>query len=255
LRGVIPARAMPAYRRLMGTIYTPRLAALGFNPAAGAHAGDTPDRQQLREALVGLVAFEAKDPAVAGKLEQAGERYLAGDTKAVDQAYIGQALALVVDKGGVPAARRMVDLALGSEDPVVRRSALGAAASSGRGDVATYLLALDDQRLRGFDRLALIQTLATTEGTVEQAGEWILANYDKMLAGGSGVFLTSRLPGALGSQCSATQATRIEQLLGPKVRAAGAGVLDFERVVEQVRHCGDLKTAKSAEIGAAITAG
>jgi hypothetical protein len=32
-------------------------------------------------------------------------------------------------------------------------------------------------------------------------------------------------------------------------------VLDFERIVEQVRHCGDLKAAKAAELGAAVTAG
>jgi len=255
LRGVIPADAMPAYRRLIANIYAPKLAALGFDPAAGAHAGDTPERQQLREALVGLVAFEARDPAISGKLEAAGERYLAGDTKALDQAYIGAGLAMVVAKGGVATARKLINLALGSEDPVVRQSALRAAASSGRADVATYLLGLEDARLRSYDRLALIGTLATSEGTVEQTGDWVLANYDKLLAGGSGVFITSRLPNTLSYQCSAAQATRIEQVLGPKVRAAGAGVLDFERLVEQVRHCGDLKAARGAQLGAAITAG
>lgn len=255
LRGVIPASAVPAYRRLMGSIYAPKLAALGFDPAAGAHAGDTPERQQLREGLVGLVAFEAHDPGVAAKLEAAGERYLAGDTKAVDQAYLGGALALVVQKGGAPAARKLVELALGSENPVVRQSALGAAASSGRSDVAAYLLDLDDPRLRSYDRIALLGTLANSEGTVEQAGDWILTNYDRLLANGSGVFVTGRLPGTLGSQCSAAQAARIERVLGPKVRAAGAGVLDFERIVEQVRHCGDLKAAKGAELGAALSRG
>ena len=255
LRGVIPASALPAYRRLIGSIYAPKLAALGFDPAAGAHAGDTPDRQQLRQGLVNLVASEAHDPAVRAKLEAAGERYLAGDTKAVDQAYIGMALGLVVEKGGVAAAKRLVALALGSEDPVVRESALGAAASSGRADVATYLLDLKDARLRSYDRIALIGALAGTEGTVEQTGDWVLANYDKLTADGSGVFTTSRLPGTLGQQCSAAQASRIERVLGPKVRASGIGVLDFERIVEQVRHCGDLKTAKAAEVAAAVTAG
>ena len=43
--------------------------------------------------------------------------------------------------------------------------------------------------------------------------------------------------------------------MGPKVRAVGAGELEFKRTVEQVRHCGDLKAARSVEIGAAIKAG
>jgi len=254
LRGVIPEDALPAYRRLLVSVYGPKLAAMGFDPAAGAHAGDTPERQQLRQTLVSLMT-EARDPAVSAKLEAAGTRYLAGDKQAVDQAYLAEALAQVVAKGGMTAAKRLVEIALTSEDPVLRGAAFGAAASSGRGDVATYLLDLNDPRLRSYDRVGIISALAGTEGTVQQTGDWVLANYDRLLANGTGVFTTGRLPGTLVSQCSAAQAARIEQVLGPKVRASGVGVLDFERVVEQVRHCGDLKAAKSAEVAAAVSAG
>ncbi|WP_232280369.1 hypothetical protein [Sphingomonas sp. PAMC 26605] len=143
---------------------------------------------------------------------------------------------------------------MSSEDSDVRASALAAAGSTGQRDVQDYLLALKDPRLRGFDRLMVIQSLTGTPGTVESAGDWLLAHYDELRAGGNGVFITSRLPGALGAQCGVDRAAKIESVLGPKVRAAGAGVLDFERVVESIRHCGALRDAKADEIAAAIAA-
>jgi hypothetical protein len=89
---------------------------------------------------------------------------------------------------------------------------------------------------------------------MDMTGDWILANYAKM-ASGNGIFLTARLPAMLGNQCGVDRAGRIERELGPKVKAVGAGELEFERTVEQVRHCGELKTARGAEIGSAIKAG
>ncbi|GAA0311814.1 M1 family metallopeptidase [Sphingomonas oligophenolica] len=254
LRGLIGPESDAAYRGLMDSIYAPRLAAIGFNPAAGAHLGDAPDKQKLRQNLVGFVVGEGHDAAVSATLEAAAEKYLAGDKQALDQAYLGVGLGVVVTKGGLPAAKKLVEIGLASEDPTLRQSALGAAAGSGRTDVAQYLLGLNDKRLRPFDKIGLIFGLATSEGTADFTGEWILANYDTLLAGGNGIFITSRLPQALAFQCGADRADRINSLLGPKVRAAGAGVLTFERTIESIRHCGDLRAAKSAEIAAAIAA-
>ncbi|WP_374942654.1 M1 family metallopeptidase [Sphingomonas sp.] len=254
-RGLIDDATLPAYRALMDRIYAPRLAALGFDPALGAHAADTPDRQALRQELVGLVGEEARDAGVRAKLIAAGKAYLAGNTRALDQAFLGDALVMVVEDGGLPAARMLVERALSSQDAVFRRSALGAAAASGRPEVARWLLDFQDQRLRSIERFGGIGILARTGGTADLAGDWILANYATLAAGANGIFATSRLPQALNGQCSVAKAQRIEALLGPKVRAANAGVLDFERAVETIRHCGDLKDAKSAEVAAAIRAG
>ena len=254
LRGLIPANALPAYHKLISAIYAPRLQAVGFDPAQTALPGDTPDRQKLRASLVGLVAGEGEDPVLIEKLERAGEAYLAGDRKALAPAYLPTGLAMVVRKGGMPAAKKLIDTALSSEDPTVRQAGIGAAAYGLGAEGATYLLNLDDKRLRPFDRIAIIGTLASNPDTAEVTGDWILANYAR-LASGNGIFLTSRLPSVVANQCGVDKAARIEAELGPKVRAVGAGELEFQRAVEQVRHCGDLKTARSAEIGAAIKAG
>lgn len=253
-RGLITDAQLPAYRRLIGSLYAPMLATLAFDPAAGAHAADTPDRQKLRQSLVSLVADDAEDKALDGRLAAAATRYIGGDHKALDPAFLYAGFIAYGRNGGLPAARTLVALALSSEDADVRSSALGAAGSGGRRDVQDYLLGLKDPRLRGFDRLLVIQSLTSTPGTVTSAGDWLLAHYDELRAGGNGVFITSRLPGALGSQCGVDRAAKIEATLGPKVRAANTGVLDFERVVESIRHCGALRDAKAGEIAAAIAA-
>lgn len=253
MRGLIGATSEPAYRALIGSTYGPRLAALGFDPAAGAYAGDPPDRQQLRQRLVELVAFDAHDAAIRATLKRAAEKYLAGDKSALDPSFRPAALSVVASDGGLSEAKKLVALGLSSEDPELRRAALDAASQSGRADVANYLLALDDKRLRSFDRLGVIGGLSSNAETRDLTDEWILANYDK-LATGNGIFIASRVPQMLSAQCGATQAERIDRLLGPKIRKADMRVLSFQRMIEQIRDCGVLKDAKMVEIAAALDA-
>jgi hypothetical protein len=251
--GLIGPESEPAYRALMASIYGPRLASIGFDPKFGTHANDTPDQQNLRQRLVDLIAFDARDPAVRAKLKAAGDAYLAGDKNAVDPAFLGTALAVVAEEGGLPVAKRLVEKALTSEDADVRSSELGAAAGSGHSDVATYLLGLNDKRLRSFDRIRLIGQLIGTPETRALTSDWIFANYDK-LTSGNGIFITSRLPAMFNSQCGTEAAERVEKTLGPKVMKMNSGVLEYRRTLERIRDCGILKQAKSAEIAAALNA-
>ena len=249
--GMISDAAMPAYRSLVASIYGPRLAAIGFNPEFGAYERDDPDQQKLRQQLVALMAFEARDAAVRGSLKSAGEKYLDGNSKALDRTFLGTALTVIAQDGGLAAAKVLVEKGLSTEDADVRASELAAAAASGHADVANYLLALDDKRLRSFDRILLIGELIGTTETRELTANWIFANYDK-LTSGNGIFFTSRLPGMFNSQCGAAAADRIEKTLGPKVLKLNSGVLEYRRMLERVRNCGILKQAKGAEIAAAL---
>jgi hypothetical protein len=250
-QGLIGPASEAAFRSLISSIYGPRLASIGFDPKFGAHAQDTPDQQRLRQRLVGILAFDAHDPAVRAKLKGAGDAYLAGDTKAVDPAFLGTALAVVAEDGNLATAKMLVEKGLSSEDGDVRGSELGAAAASGHADVANYLLALNDKRLRSFDRIGIIAELIGTPETRDLTTNWIFANYDK-LTSGNGIFITSRLPGMFNSQCGAAAADRIEKTLGPKVMQMNSGVLEYRRMLERVRDCGILKQAKYSEIAAAL---
>jgi aminopeptidase N len=249
--GLVAPASEPAFRALLASIYGPRLQAIGFDPAFGAHAKDTPDQQRLRQRLVGLLALYARDPGLRARLKAAGDAWLAGDSKAVDPAFLGTALSVVAEDGGLESARTLVEKGLSTEDADVRAAELGAAAASGHGDVATYLLGLEDKRLRSFDRLRLIGELMGTPATRDATASWIFANYDK-LTSSNGIFITSRLPGMFNSQCGAAAADRIEQVLGPKIMQLNAGVLEYRRMLERVRDCGILKAAKSGEIAAAL---
>ncbi len=253
-RGMIPEASEPAYRALIASIYGPQLASIGFNPAFGAHSGDSPDKQKLRQHIVGGLAFDAHDTAVRSTLKAAAEKYLAGDDKALDPAFLGQGLAVLSEDGGLAAVKALIEKGASSEDPNVRQAALGAASVSGSTEAASYILSLDDKRLRSFDKLMMIFGLAQTPGTRDSTGEWILGNYGKLASSGNGIFIVSRLPGALGLQCSAEMADRIEKTLGPDIAKAQSGELEFRRTLERIRNCGILKQAKSAELAAALAA-
>ncbi len=253
-RGLIGPDSLPAYRALMASIYTPHLAALGFDPAAGAYAKEDPGKQKLRQQLVGLVANDARDPAIRARLKAAGDRYLAGDEAALDPGFIGAALGVVAQDGGLPVVRMMVDKGLASEDPTFRQNALGAAAFSGHADAANYLLALDDKRMRSYDRIGLIFGVVGNPDTRDLGTDWILANYERLAAGGNGIFIVSRLPQAFGGQCGADQAARIDAKVGDAVRKSNVGLLNYQRTLEGIRNCGILRQAKAAEIAAALTA-
>ena len=252
-RGLIAPASLPAYRSLMASIYTPQLTKLGFDPTVGAYAGDDPRRQDLRHKLVGLVADDARDAAVRAKLKDAANRFLGGDTAALDTGFLANGLAVLAQDGGLPIAKLLVDRALSSEDPTLRSSALAAAASSGRADVANYLLTLDDKRLRSFDRLQLIFGIVGTVETRDLGTDWVLTNYDRLVEGANGIFITSRLPSAFASQCGVDRAASIDAKVGPAIRKANIGILAYQRAIESIRLCGTLKTAKSAEIAAAMS--
>jgi aminopeptidase N len=254
LRGLISPAVLPAYRSLMESIYAPRLAAIGFDPAFGAYASDDPDRQKLRQQLVGLVAFDARDPSLRTKLKAAAEKYLAGDEKALDPAFRGSALTVLAEDGNLATAKMLVEKALSTEDPDVRADQLGAAAASGTTEVADYLLGLNDPRLRTYDRIRVLYGLAETVPTRDYTADWVLKHFDELLASGGGIFMTGRIPGALAYQCGVDQANRVQSVLGPRLEKAQIGTLTFQRTVEKIRDCGILKAAKGAEIDAAIAA-
>ena len=251
-RGIIPEAGLPDYRRMMDGIYAPRLTALGFNPKAGAHLGDDPDTQKLRQKLVGVVADAGRDPAVRKQLLDAVNAYLGGDTTALDQAFLGRGLKVYVEEGHLTAAKTMFDRMLGAQDEVFRSAAQKAITADADSATATWVFSvLNDARLRVPDKLALVGGLMNSAATRDMTYDWLKANYDSFSAG-AGIFSAGRIASLPHNYCDATKADEIDHIMRPKVIGAGRGELSFNRMLEDIRSCSVLKDARGADIASAF---
>ncbi|CAL4869004.1 Aminopeptidase N [Asticcacaulis sp. MM231] len=253
-RGIIGEAALADYRRVMDSIYAPRLAALGFDPKANAYINDDPDTSKLRQSLVGIVAGDARDAAVRKQLLDAANAYLAGDDKALDQAYRGRALSVYVEEGGLPAAKAMLERALTASDETLRGAAMRSVTADAKPETATWIFGiLGDKRLRNPDKTGLIAGLMGSNDTRDMAYDWLKANYDSFSTG-AGIFSAGRIASLPGRYCSAAKADEVDQIMRPKVKAAGRGELSFDRMLEGMRTCNALKDAKSDELAQALKA-
>lgn len=250
--GMLSPEGEAGYRRLVAQVNAPRLAAMGFDPRAGVYASEDPEKSDQREQVVGNLALIAKDPALRAELAKAGKAYLAGDKAALDPSWFGASFAVLIDEGGIAVAKDLADKALASQDPLFRPMALGALASSGKPDIAAWLLdGFTDPRLRKSERLDVVRTVILTRETRELGFEWLKANFDQLTSGGGGIFSAARLPTVLAGFCSVQRSDEIAALLRPRLKGK-TGALELERTVERVRSCGVLKETRGAELSAEL---
>ncbi|MEY4670635.1 MAG: hypothetical protein RLZZ415_514, partial [Pseudomonadota bacterium] len=187
-----------------------------------------------------------------GRLLTATKAYLGGDHQALDAAWLGSGLALVLEEGGLATARDLLDRALASTDPVFRPVALGVIGDSGKEEIGRWILdGFKDSRLRISERQNLIRGVVASPGTQDLGWAWLKANYEALANSGGGIFFASRLPEMVSGYCSVARAEEIASLLRPKLQGK-TGALGLERSIERVRSCGVLKEARGAELSAAL---
>lgn len=248
--GMLDAAGEAGYRRLIERIYAPRVAKLGFTPRTGAYAAEDPEQSHKRVQAVSQMVQGARDPKLRKQLGKAARAYLSGDAAALDPAWFGIAFDVVVEEGGLDAARHVADAALGSQDPLFRPAALGAVSGSGQDAVGRWVLdAFTDNRLRRSERLGMIRGVVSGKGTREMGYAWLQSHYEQLSAGGGGIFFASRLPGMVGGYCSAAKANEIAAFMRPRLEGK-TGALELDRTLERIRSCGVLKDARGAELSA-----
>ena len=246
-RGLITKEALPAYRKLLTSLYRPMLDKIGFDVTTGAYAGETADQKELRGTLTSLVVVAGHDAELRAKLMAALDAYLAGDTKALDPALLGTAAAVAVNERGVPFAKTFADKALGN--PALGRAAMTAVGSSANPDVARWFLEeFKDPRLPAQARLFTVSGLLASPYTRDLASNFMLTHFDEFvkIGGGGGIF-SGRAAQMFGVLCSLDQADAVAQKL------AGGG-LNVDRSVEAIRNCARFKDAKAGEVSAAVMA-
>jgi aminopeptidase N len=250
--GWIADASIADYRRVMNSVYHPKLATLGFSAAAGAHSSDTPDDQKLRQDLVTLLANEAYDANTRKTLNAAASAYLQGNTNALDQAFYSIAMRVHVQDGDLAITKNLYERVIATQDELFRGAALEAIGANRRPADAQWVLAqFKDSRLRTTDKLELMGVLMTEAQTRDLAFDWLKANYDEF-AKGAGIFAVTDIPSLPRHYCSAEKAREVDHLLRPRVAQSGRGELPFNRMLEGIRTCGALKKAKTEEIAAAL---
>ncbi len=249
--GMLDDPAIAAYHRFIARLYGPQMAKLGFDPRANAYAGEDPEKSQRRVQLIGKLTDASSDTPLHKQLGDAAKAWLAGDREALDPAWYASAFEVYLGDGGMVAAKALVERALASQDADFRPVALDAAATSGKEDIARWLLNdLNDSRLRPNEQRGLLRGVISTGKTRELGYGWMKSHLDDLFATG-GIFFAARLPQMLNGFCSAQRADEFTRDLRPRF-AGKTGAMELERSIERVRSCGVLKEARSKEASAAI---
>ena len=250
--GLLNAEGEAGYRRLTMRLAAQRLTALGFSPRLGAYTGEAPETSQQREQAVFGAAITARDAGLRSQLGTAARAYLAGDSAALDPAWFDAGFAVLIDEGGLPAAKLLAQRALASQDPLFRPAVLGALTGSDSAAVAKWVLNdFTDAKLRKSERLNMIRSVVSNRSSRDLGFDWLKAHIDELTGGGSGIFFTARLPGIVGGFCSAARADEVAALLTPKL-AGKTGALELARTLERIRNCAVLKDQRGAELSAAL---
>lgn len=250
---IVGAQGRRGFRLLREKLYGPLLRQYGFDPRAGVYAHETSARMQRRVQIVNALVGTGGGKEIRRQLEAAVAAYLAGDKAALDPAWFDHALDLALFQHDGDTVHRMVDQALSSEDPVFRPAALGAAARFGDPEVAAWLLALKDPRLRESEKRDFLDGVMSRSTTREYGYTWALVQADGLLAGSNGASFARRLPAMLGRFCSVAWGARIEREFGPKL-AGTPGALELARASERVRNCGLLDDMMGPQIDAEFAA-
>jgi aminopeptidase N len=244
---------LPQYRRLMLSIYGPRLAAAGIELRAGAHAAEQASAQALRQSLLPVVALEGGDPELRARLATAAEAFLAGDTQAIDPAFRGTALRVAVQDRGVPFIDRLGAALAISGDPLFRAQA---AASIGAADTpalarAALRVALAPG-LQSYDIIEIVGGLARQPGARDTVASFVNANFKRVMKAYPG-FARPTIVSIFEYGCAAEDVAKVRGYIEPKLAELGGGALELQRTTQRIELCVALKAAKGAEIAAAVS--
>jgi hypothetical protein len=251
-RGLVAGADLPAYRRLVASLYGIRLAALGSDVRSATYAADESDRRALRAGLVRVMADGARDRQLRARLAEAASRYLAGERSALDDSFLPTALLVYVQDHGLTTARDLLLRTEASDDAVFRAAALAAV-----GGGAPVISSADVDALVFKPELspktrARVAGLLTARPETRLVAEEIVLS--KLSAFGDYVpnLIGFGSVGSFDQACTTAEADAIGSALRRNVAKVWGGELTIARVVERIKACSLLQTKRGREIGEAI---
>jgi hypothetical protein len=248
----LTAEQLPRYAALMRSIYSPRLAALGFDAKVGAHARDSSQAQSLRQSLVALVALEGRDPKLRAQLVAAAEAYVGGDAQALDVAFRSAALEAAVQDRGIPFMKRLHESALKSTDSLFRLNSVVAIGAANTPELADEALRLAfTPGMQSLETVRMVFGLSLQPESREVVATFAERNFKQLLDAFPG-FLRPRIVELFGGYCAKTDIARVEHWIRPNLAELGGGELELSQTKERIALCVALKDAKGDEIGRAL---
>jgi aminopeptidase N len=249
---VLAPDQLGAYQRLMQSIYSPRLQALGLDLRPGAHAKEAPQVQALRQSLLPLVALEGRDPVVRAKLGEAAEAYLQGGTTKLDPAFRAEAFAVAVQDKGIPFMRALRDALVQSTEPLFREQAIVGLAAADTPELARAALDMSlSKGIHSLETARLILGLSRQPLARDTTIDFVARELDRVLHA-MPTFLRPQLSTLYARSCAPDDITRVEAFIRPKLAMLGGGELELEQAKQRIRLCAALKSAKKSEIAAAL---
>ena len=249
-RGIVPDSTSVQYETLLSAAYGPLLGKLGFDPQAGHYLGENPGRTRLRAEIVRVLAAAGADPGMERTLQDAAQRLLVGDEKALDRSFTAAGLEVYLRLGGRAAGEELLKKALASEDAGLRGEILRALGSSDRKEIGEWLVgSLGHTGLRLTEELGLLRDLLRYSHTSEPALAWLQDNYARLtklrLGLGWGPFIASHV-------CASTDEDRVEKIMRPEAPAGTSASFELDLTLETIHRCVSLREAKADEIARAL---
>ncbi|MEZ0243674.1 MAG: M1 family metallopeptidase [Sphingomonas sp.] len=253
-RGLVSKEAEPKLRATLSRIYAPVLDKLGFDPREGAYVSDNPDRQKLRNSVVELLANSARDPQLGATLAGAAEKYLAGDTKALDSQFLSAGIAALMRAKGLDFTKAMVAKAIDGDDEALADAMYDAVAEVGDPAIATWFLKdYKNPRINFGQRIGLMINLLSDPAMSNIVMPDVLGAFEGLSRSRGGIF-AARAAGAFGVLCTASQADTIEARLKPALIASQTSSLSMDRAMEQIRNCATFKEKFAGDVSGGILA-
>ena len=243
---------LPGYRRLMGSIYGPRLAALGIDVTSGAHAREPAQRRALRESLAALVALEARDPVLRTEMVAAVKAYLGGNAHALDPSFRAVALQVAAQDSDDTLLSQLKDVLLRSSDPqfkVDASIAIGSVETAASAD--TSLKIATSPGIQSPESMRILYVLSAQPGARDTTTKFVEDNFVQIVELFPG-FARPSIVSLFDGYCDPNDAARLGSFFQPRLKVLGGGELELAKTKEQIGICAALKNARGAEIVAAF---
>ena len=235
-------------------LYAPAYRDLGWGPAKGK--AEQPERQVLRQEVIGFLAQTARDPAVRKEAAQRGKAYLgygadgAIHPEAVDSNLASVALAVAGEEADVALFDALVAKLASTSDEMVRGRLLGAISAARNPELAARARALTlDPRLKVVEVMTPLGTQLAQPETREAAWKYFVDNLDAISArlppGRSG-----GLPWMGSHFCDATRAQEVERIFAPRMAKTEGAPRNLAGALETIRLCAARKEKHLAGVRA-----